>query len=101
MGKSYMPLRSRKERMKQSQEECSLIADGLVCILFIISVRVVILCEGNTRVISQTALDHFRTSLSEKKTDPYSVLLRRNKLPMALLDDAQNPHTLKARAFSI
>ncbi|KAH0591351.1 hypothetical protein H2248_001429 [Termitomyces sp. 'cryptogamus'] len=50
---------------------------------------------GNTRVISQTALDHFRTSLAEKKDDPYSVLLRRNKLPMALLDDAQNPHTLK------
>ncbi|RDB28545.1 Nucleolar GTP-binding protein 2 [Hypsizygus marmoreus] len=50
---------------------------------------------GNTRVISQTALDHFRTSLSGRKNDPYSVLLRRNKLPMALLDDAQNPNTLK------
>ncbi|QRV81202.1 guanine nucleotide binding protein-like 2 (nucleolar) [Ceratobasidium sp. AG-Ba] len=43
---------------------------------------------GNTRVISQNALDHFRTSLADKKDDPYSVLLRRNKLPMALLDDA-------------
>ncbi|KAG8760178.1 GTPase required for pre-60S ribosomal subunit nuclear export and maturation [Ceratobasidium sp. 428] len=43
---------------------------------------------GNTRVISQTALDHFRTSLAAKKDDPYSVLLKRNKLPMALLDDA-------------
>ncbi|KAH7886296.1 NGP1NT-domain-containing protein [Phlebopus sp. FC_14] len=50
---------------------------------------------GNTRVISQTALDHFRTSLSAKKDDPYSVLLRRNKLPMALLDDAANPNTRK------
>ncbi|KAF9469566.1 NUC091 domain-containing protein [Collybia nuda] len=50
---------------------------------------------GNTRVISQTALDHFRTSLSERKEDPYSVLLRRNKLPMALLDDAANPNTRK------
>ncbi|TDL21003.1 NGP1NT-domain-containing protein [Rickenella mellea] len=50
---------------------------------------------GNTRVISQTALDHFRTSLSTKAHDPYSVLLRRNKLPMALLDDAANPHTRK------
>ncbi|KAJ4470902.1 NUC091 domain-containing protein [Lentinula aciculospora] len=50
---------------------------------------------GNTRVISQTALDHFRTSLATKKNDPYSVLLRRNKLPMALLDDAANPHTQK------
>ncbi|KAJ3506346.1 hypothetical protein NLJ89_g6919 [Agrocybe chaxingu] len=50
---------------------------------------------GNTRVISQTALDHFRTSLGAKKDDPYSVLLRRNKLPMALLDDAANPNLRK------
>ncbi|XP_006453971.1 hypothetical protein AGABI2DRAFT_147333 [Agaricus bisporus var. bisporus H97] len=50
---------------------------------------------GNTRVISQTALDHFRTSLYKKKDDPYSVLLRRNKLPMALLDDAANPNLRK------
>ena len=52
---------------------------------------------GNTRVISQTALDHFRTSLSTKQNDPYSVLLRRNKLPMALLDDASNPNLRKVR----
>ncbi|KAI5995353.1 NGP1NT-domain-containing protein [Pisolithus marmoratus] len=50
---------------------------------------------GNTRVISQSALDHFRSSLSTKKDDPYSVLLHRNKLPMALLDDAANPHLRK------
>ncbi|KAF9642503.1 NGP1NT-domain-containing protein [Thelephora ganbajun] len=50
---------------------------------------------GNTRVISQTALDHFRTSLSTKQHDPYSVLLRRNKLPMALLDDASNSNLRK------
>ncbi|KAK0209016.1 NUC091 domain-containing protein [Desarmillaria ectypa] len=55
---------------------------------------------GNTRVISQTALDHFRTSLSSKKDDPYSVLLRRNKLPMALLDDAANPN-LRKRAHIV
>lgn len=27
--------------------------------------------------------------------DPYSVLLRRNKLPMSLIDEAANPHTRK------
>ena len=52
---------------------------------------------GNARVISQKALDHFRTSLETKKHDPYSVLLRRNKLPMALLDDAANPNLRKVR----
>ncbi|KAH9817824.1 NUC091 domain-containing protein [Melampsora americana] len=40
---------------------------------------------GNTRVISQKALDHFRTSLAEKQADPYSVILKQNKLPMSLL----------------
>jgi nuclear GTP-binding protein len=61
---------------------------------------------GNTRVISQMALDHFRTSLATRKDDPYSVLLRRNKLPMALLDDAANPnlrkrpHIVEAEPFS-
>ena len=50
---------------------------------------------GNTRVITQKALDHFRTSLANKANDPYSVLLRRNKLPMALLDEAANPNLRK------
>ncbi|KZS93189.1 NGP1NT-domain-containing protein [Sistotremastrum niveocremeum HHB9708] len=50
---------------------------------------------GNTRVISQTALDHFRTSLGARAHDPYSVLLKRNKLPMSLLDDALNPNSQK------
>ncbi|KAH0438499.1 hypothetical protein IEQ34_026069 [Dendrobium chrysotoxum] len=42
---------------------------------------------GNTRVISQDALDHFRTALHSRVDDPYSVLLRRNKLPMSLLQE--------------
>ncbi len=56
---------------------------------------------GNTRVISQTALDHFRTSLQTKQHDPYSVLLRRNKLPMQLLDDAANPNLRKVRRIAL
>ncbi|WFD29964.1 GTPase required for pre-60S ribosomal subunit nuclear export and maturation [Malassezia sp. CBS 17886] len=42
---------------------------------------------GNTRVISQDALDHFRTALGAKESDPYSVVLRRNKLPMGLIQE--------------
>ena len=52
-------------------------------------------------MISQKALDHFRTSLAGKQHDPYSVLLRRNKLPMALLDDAANPNLRKVRTFFV
>ena len=60
-----------------------------------------LLGTGNTRVITQTALDHFRTNLGAKQNDPYSVLLRRNKLPMALLDDASNPNLRKVRVVDV
>jgi nuclear GTP-binding protein len=42
---------------------------------------------NNTRVISQDALSHFREALGERKQDSYQVLLRRNKLPMSLLNE--------------
>lgn len=42
---------------------------------------------GNTRVIAQDALSHFREAMGDKKHDTYSVLLRRNRLPMSLLDE--------------
>ncbi|TIA85385.1 hypothetical protein E3P99_04003 [Wallemia hederae] len=52
---------------------------------------------GNTRVISQDALNHFRESLAEKSHDPYSVVLRRNKLPMGLI---QEPNLGKAKGMA-
>ena len=52
---------------------------------------------GNTRVISQDALTHFRESLAEKSHDPYSVILRRNKLPMGLI---QEPNLGKAKGMA-
>lgn len=42
---------------------------------------------GNTRVIGQDDLDNFREKLSEQINNPYTVLLRANKLPMSLLED--------------
>lgn len=45
---------------------------------------------GNTRVISQDALSHFRDAMGDVKGDSYSVLLRRNKLPMSLLEEKSN-----------
>ncbi|KAG8910219.1 GTPase required for pre-60S ribosomal subunit nuclear export and maturation [Tulasnella sp. 417] len=58
---------------------------------------------GNTRVISQDALEHFRNAMSERKEDPYSVLIRRNKLPMSLLDDShvgqKRPHIVETEPF--
>lgn len=52
---------------------------------------------GNTRTISQTALEHFRTNLKDKIKDPYSVVLKKNKLPMSLLTDL--PTTVNRKAL--
>jgi len=43
---------------------------------------------GNTRVVNPTDLDKFREQMNEKASDPYSVVLKRKKLPMGLLQDA-------------
>jgi len=43
---------------------------------------------GNTRVVGATELDRFRDEMSDKVADPYSVVLKRKKLPMGLLQDA-------------
>jgi nuclear GTP-binding protein len=44
---------------------------------------------GNTRTIAQTELDKFRDDMSLREADPYSVILRRKKIPMALLQDCK------------
>ncbi|ODV92505.1 hypothetical protein CANCADRAFT_87541 [Tortispora caseinolytica NRRL Y-17796] len=52
---------------------------------------------GNTRVITQESLEHFRNSLAETSKDSYSVLLHRNKLPMSLLQESAK--TAKAQTL--
>ncbi|KXT03873.1 hypothetical protein AC578_8910 [Pseudocercospora eumusae] len=41
----------------------------------------------NTRVISQDALNAFRGAVDAQSKDPYSYLLKQNKLPMSLIHD--------------
>jgi nuclear GTP-binding protein len=43
---------------------------------------------GNTRVVGAVELDKFRTEMTDKVADPYSVVLKRKKLPMGLLQEA-------------
>ncbi|KAG7895427.1 hypothetical protein KL925_000137 [Ogataea polymorpha] len=52
---------------------------------------------GNTRVIAQDALTHFREAMGDKKDDSYTVLLKRNKLPMSLLDEKDTSESPSAR----
>lgn len=42
---------------------------------------------GNTRVIDQQKLAAFREDIQKAATDPYTVVLKRSKLPMALIND--------------
>lgn len=42
---------------------------------------------GNTRVIGQQALQKFRTEMTERFRDPYSVVIKQKKLPLSLLED--------------
>lgn len=44
---------------------------------------------GNTRIIAQKELDTLREKVSIQQNDPYSVILRRKKIPMALLQESQ------------
>ncbi|KAH9892210.1 nucleolar GTP-binding protein [Xylariomycetidae sp. FL2044] len=50
---------------------------------------------GNTRVISQDSLSAFREAMAEKANDPYTVLLKSNKLPMSLINDGSETNGLK------
>ena len=56
---------------------------------------------GNTRVISQDALQSFRDAMAERASDPYQVLLKTNKLPMSLVRDVQGKNGLKQHQAKI
>lgn len=43
---------------------------------------------GNTRVVDPKQLDTFRQEMTESVADPYSVVVKRKKLPMGLLREA-------------
>jgi len=57
---------------------------------------------GNTRVIGQRELATFRDAISDLKQDPYSFVVKQNKLPMSLLTDPKasgKTHILSAESF--
>jgi nuclear GTP-binding protein len=49
----------------------------------------------NSRVIDQDALNSFREAMVERASDPYSVLLKSNKLPMSLIRDGEGKNGIK------
>lgn len=55
----------------------------------------------NSRVIGQEALSAFRDAMADKAKDPYTVLLKTNKLPMSLIRDGQGKNGLKQHQAKI
>jgi len=58
---------------------------------------VVGVCAGNTRVITQNALQKFQDAMLEVKKDPYKLVVRQTKLPITLLNEkakVSNRHCL-------
>ncbi|KFY72300.1 hypothetical protein V499_07553 [Pseudogymnoascus sp. VKM F-103] len=55
----------------------------------------------NSRVISQDALSSFRDAMAERAADPYTVLLKTNKLPMTLIRDGEGKNGIKQHQAKI
>lgn len=56
---------------------------------------------NNTRVISQEALDSFRSAVEAQASDPSTYLMKRNKLPMSLIETPGQIPGLKQHAAKI
>jgi nuclear GTP-binding protein len=54
---------------------------------------------GNTRLVDGKKLDEFRQQMTEAVADPYSIVLKRKKLPMGLLKEAAEYTTVSKRAL--
>lgn len=57
---------------------------------------------GNTRVISQNALQTFQEEMTKVKKDPYKVVMRQTKLPISLLNETAKTarvHVLDTESF--
>lgn len=57
---------------------------------------------GNTRVITQNALQTFQEEMTKVKKDPYKVVMRQTKLPISLLNETAKTarvHVLDTESF--
>ncbi|CAD5124482.1 DgyrCDS12763 [Dimorphilus gyrociliatus] len=57
---------------------------------------------GNTRVISQNALQTFKDEMDKVKKDPYKVVMRQTKVPVTLLNETakfKRVHILETESF--
>ena len=58
---------------------------------------------GNTRVVTQQALQSFQQEMGKVKSDPYRVVMKRSRLPVSLLTERAKhvrSHLLETETFS-
>jgi nuclear GTP-binding protein len=55
----------------------------------------------NTRVIAQESLTQFREAIAKNANDPYSYLLKSNKLPMSLIRDDETKNGVKVHQAKV
>ncbi|OQR80400.1 nucleolar GTP-binding protein 2-like [Tropilaelaps mercedesae] len=82
MYKNQMPIRNRKGKIVKAAPYQSWINSGAVS-------RIAPNQKwfGNTKVITQTALQNFQNALGNVMEDPYQVVMRQTKLPVTLLNE--------------
>ncbi|XP_014775789.1 nucleolar GTP-binding protein 2 [Octopus bimaculoides] len=59
---------------------------------------------GNTRVITQNALQRFQEEMEKVKKDPYKMIMKQSKLPVSLLNEAAKyarPHLLDTESYGV
>lgn len=57
--------------------------------------------SGNTRVITQQALQTFQDEMAKVRKDPYKVIMRQTKLPISLLTEKGKVRKIKICAKSM
>ncbi|RWS04060.1 nucleolar GTP-binding protein 2-like protein [Dinothrombium tinctorium] len=97
MYKNSKPIRNRKGQIIKSAPFQSTLPSGTVA-------RVAPNQKwfGNTRVVTQTALQKFQDELGKAIRDPYKVVMRQTKLPITLLNERakhQRVHILETESF--
>ncbi|XP_003743977.1 nucleolar GTP-binding protein 2 [Galendromus occidentalis] len=97
MYKNQAPIRNRKGKIVKAAPYQSWVSSGAVS-------RIAPNQKwfGNTKVVTQTALQKFQEALGKVMKDPYQVIMKQTKLPVTLLNETaktKNVHILDTASY--
>ena len=61
--------------------------------------KAILIHSGNTRVITQTALQKFQEDMGKVMKDPYQVVMKQTKLPITLLNERAKVGDIAASVY--